>query len=461
MDSSRQRMILISTSISAVLVMLDTSIVNVALADMARDLGLAAVAMQWTVNAYVVVFASLPLTGGALGDKLGARRMYIFGLMVFAIGSLACGCASTMPMLIFGRIVQAVGGSLLLPCSLSLLTHAYSDGSARARAIASWSSWGSMALVVGPLIGGVLLTLFSWRGIFLVNLPFCVAGILFSLKVDDDRVVRVDRRLDLPGQITMAIAMVLLTAALVEVSELGWRDIRIWIALVLSGLFALCFIAIERRSASPMLPLTLFSNPTFSLVCYVFLAGAVAFFGMLFVLSLYFQMARSFSPLQTGLALLPLTISIMAGNLLSRRLVSRAGPLVLMLLGTGIRLIGFVVMTLTVTGASYVPVASSLVLVGLGAGLGSPMSTSVFMSAVPGQYSGIASGILRSTGQLGAAIGVAVFGALLVGPRALPIGMSMAALWSAVLTVTIVLVNWHLLRRSRFAHAPPAAAAER
>jgi len=459
MDTNQQRMILLSTSISCVIVMLDTSIVNVALVKISQDLGTTTTGLQWIVNAYVIVFASLPLTGGALGDMFGARRMYIFGLAIFSVASLASGCAPTMPTLIAGRVMQAIGGSLLLPCSLSLLTHAYSDSTARAKAIASWSSWGSVALVVGPLAGGVLLAVFDWRSIFLVNVPLGLAGIWLTLKTDSHVVVRGNRRLDVPGQLSMAIAMILLTAALIEGAKFGWGNRWILTALVLSVLSGLSFIMIERRSTSPMLPLFLFSNSTFSLICYVFLSGAVAFFGMLFLLSLYFQRFSGYSPLQTGMALLPLSVSVMVGNIVSRRLVHRMDPLTLMFVGTGVRLFGFVGMAFT-GGVSYPVMASQLILIGLGAGLGSPMSTSVFMSTVEKAYTGIASGILRTTGQLGSAIGVAIFGVFVADVHQIPGSIRIAASLAAALTVSIVSINWYLLRRSRVNGVLTAASAD-
>ena len=196
MNENRQRITLLATSISYVLVILDTSIVNIALENIARDLATDVTGLQWIVTAYVGVFASLVLSGGALGDIFGARKIYMIGLGLFTAASLVSGCARSLSVLVAGRILQGVGASLLVPCALSLITHAYPDNIARAKAIASWASWGGVALVLGPLIGGLLLAVFDWRSIFFVNVPICLVGIWLTLKLDGQASDRGSRRLE-------------------------------------------------------------------------------------------------------------------------------------------------------------------------------------------------------------------------------------------------------------------------
>ncbi|MFM0617427.1 MFS transporter [Paraburkholderia nemoris] len=450
MNRNDPRMILLATSIGSVIVMLDTSIVNVALERISQDLGGGVTDLQWIVNSYVLLFASLLLSGGALGDVFGARRVYVTGLVVFTAASFVSGCAPGIWVLIAGRVLQGIGAALLVPCSLALLTQTYPNGTARAKAIASFSGWGGVALVIGPLVGGLLVTVFDWRSIFLVNVPFGLAGIWLTLRTGHQATEHGSRRIDLAGQSSLAIAIILMTTALIEGAKLGWGSTWVIAAFAIGLVSACAFIVIERRSRSPMLPLHLFSNSTFSLICYVFLSGATAFFGMLFVLSLFFQQGRGYTPLQTGFALLPLSVGVVIGNTASGKLVSRFDPLRLMLMGSGIRLIGFTTMIFAGTEISRPVIEAQLLLVGLGAGLGSPMSTSIFMSTVGRSYTGIASGIARSTGQVGSAFGIAIFGSLLPAAHDSSEALSVAAFLAAAVTASILAINVYLLFHSGF-----------
>jgi DHA2 family methylenomycin A resistance protein-like MFS transporter len=449
-DERRQaRMTLLATSISYVLVILDTSIVNVALESISQGLATDVAGLQWVVNAYVAVFASLVLSGGALADTFGARRVYVIGLALFTAASLICGCAPSLAMLVIGRVLQGVGASLLVPCALSLLSHAYKDSAARAKAIASWASWGGVAQILGPLVGGLLLSVFDWRSIFLVNLPICIGGIWMTLRIDSPTGDRGSRRLDLPGQASAVFAMLLLVAALIEGRERGWSSSPILAAIALSGLSALSFVLIERRSRSPMLPLVLFSNPVFSWIVLAVLSSSAAFFGMLFVLNLYFLQGALYSPLQTGLAMMPLALFATTGNLASARLAHRIAPMRLMIAGGALRLVGFAGVALASAGFSYPLMVVPLLLIGFGGGLSNPMAIAVMLSTTDRKYSGIASGIATASGQLGAAIGVAVFGAFLADAHRIADGTRLAAVISAAVNAAIVLIIWYLSRRHR------------
>jgi len=439
-------MTLLATSTSFVLVILDTSIVNVALESISQGLATDVTGLQWIATAYVVAFASLLLSGGALGDIFGARRIYMIGLVLFTIASLISGCASSMATLIAGRILQGIGAALLVPCALSLLTHAYPDDTARARAIASWAAWGGAAQVVGPLVGGLLLAVFDWRSMFLVNVPICVVGMWLTLGIDGHLGDHGRRRLDWPGQLSAALAMILLNAALIEGARVGWGDRWIVAALMLSGLSTLSFVIIERTSSSPILPLSLFSNPVFSWICVTVLLSSATFFGMLFVLSLYF-LQSGYTPLQTGLAMLPFALLATAGNLASARLAHRISPMSLMLVGSAVRLIGFAGLAFGGADVFYPLLALELILMGFGSGLGNPMTISVLISTVDRKYSGIASGISRATGQLGSAIGVAIFGAFLADPQHVSDGTRLAASISTASTTLVTLVIWCLWRQ--------------
>jgi DHA2 family methylenomycin A resistance protein-like MFS transporter len=447
MNENRQRITLLATSISYVLVILDTSIVNIALENIARDLATDVTGLQWIVTAYVGVFASLVLSGGALGDIFGARKIYMIGLGLFTAASLVSGCARSLSVLVAGRILQGVGASLLVPCALSLITHAYPDNIARAKAIASWASWGGVALVLGPLIGGLLLAVFDWRSIFFVNVPICLVGIWLTLKLDGQASDRGSRRLDLPGQLSAAFAMILLIAALIEGRQFGWSNGWILAAVALSVLSTLSFVIIERKSKSPMLPPLLFANPLFSWIVFTVLSGSAAFFGMLFVLNLYFLQGVGYTPLQTGIAMMPLALLATTGNLASAKLAHLVNPMRLMITGSVILLTGFAGIAFASTGFSYPLIALPLLLIGFGGGLRTQMATSVILSTVDKKYSGIASGIATATGQLGASIGVAIFGAFLADPHRIAQGTRVAATFSAAANALTILIIWQLWRQ--------------
>jgi DHA2 family methylenomycin A resistance protein-like MFS transporter len=363
------------------------------------------------------------------------------------MASLISGCAPSLPVLIGGRILQGVGASLLVPCALSLITHAYKDNVARARALAFWSSCGGVALVLGPLVGGLLLSMFDWRSIFFVNVPICLYGIWLTLKIDRQTGDHGSRRLDWPGQLCAAFAMILLIAALIEGRQVGWSNGWIWAAIALSGLSALSFVMIERKSKSPMLPLSLFANPVFSWILFTVLTGSAAFFGMLFVLNLYFLQGAGYTPLQTGMAMMPLALLATTGNLAAARLAHVISPMGLMLAGAAIQMIGFAGAAMASAGFSYSLIVWPLLLIGLGGALRTPMATSVILSTVDRKYAGITSGTSTAAGQLGASIGVAIFGAFLADADRIADGARIAATISAASTALNILITWHVWRQ--------------
>lgn len=446
-DAPHQRITLLATSISYVLVILDTSIVNVALEDISRDLGTGIGGLQWVVTAYIVAFASLVLSGGALGDTYGARRIYMIGLALFTLASILNGFAPSLPVLIAGRVLQGVGAAFLVPNALSLIRHAYPDDRGRARAVATWATCGGVAQVFGPIVGGLLLAAFDWRSIFLVNVPICFIGAWLALRIKGQADDGGSRRFDVPGQLSAASAMVLLIAALIEGHELGWGSGWIVATLVLAVLSAASFVLAERRSASPMLPLSLFSSPVLSWVSVTMLLGSAAFFGILFVLNLYFLKGAGYTPLHTGMAMLPLALFATAGNIASARLAHVASPLGLMLTGSMLRLVAFAGIALASTLLSYPLIALPLALVGFGSGLSNPMAISLVLSATDKKHSGAASGVLTTIGQLGAAIGVAIFGTFLADGDRIADGTRTAAAICIVLTAMNIVIIGRLWRR--------------
>lgn len=438
-----KRVTLLATSTSYVLVILDTSIVNVALDSISMGLATDVTGLQWVVTSYIVVFASLVLSGGALGDTYGARSVYLTGLVLFTLASLISGCAPSLPVLIAGRILQGVGAALLVPNALSLITHAYTEETERAKAIASWASAGGVAQIIGPLAGGMLIMAFDWRGIFFVNIPICLAGMWLALRIKPKAGDRGSRRLDLPGQLSAALAMILLVTSLIE-RELSWNNS--WVFGVIA-LLAISFVIVEHRSKSPMLPLAIFGNPVFSWISLAILLGSAVYFGILFVLNLYFLRGAGYSPLETGLAMLPLALFATLGNIASARLARTTAPMTMMIAGASLRLLGFAGIAIASTSYSYPLIAFLFVVVGFGAGLSNPMTISVMLSATDKKYAGVTSGVATATGQLGAAIGVAIFGAFLSDADRIASGTSTAATISTLTTAAIITIVYCLRRR--------------
>jgi DHA2 family methylenomycin A resistance protein-like MFS transporter len=306
---------LLATSLGFAVVQLDVSVVNVAIQPIGADLGGSVAGLQWVVNAYTVAFAALILSAGALGDRVGARRVFAAGFAVFTLASAACGLAPTLPALIAARAVQGSGAAVLVPCSLSLLTHMYPDPAGRARAVGLWAAGAAAALSVGPLVGGLLTAALGWRSVFFVNAPIGLAGILLTYRYAAETSRSRSRGVDLPGQLAAVVALVALAVAVVDGGRDGFGTAPVLLGFGLAGLAAGAFVLVEARRSSPMLPLGLFRSGTFSASTAIGLTMNVAFYGLIFLLSLYFQRARGWSVLATGLAFAPTTAAVLVGNL--------------------------------------------------------------------------------------------------------------------------------------------------
>jgi DHA2 family methylenomycin A resistance protein-like MFS transporter len=398
------------------MVILDSTIVNVALPALRDDLGSSVSGLQWVVDGYLLVLAALLLTGGALADRLGARRVFQAGLGVFVVASLGCGLAPTIPVLVIARLVQGAGAALAVPASLALLRAAYPDAATRARAIGVWGGIAGGAAAAGPILGGLLVSAVNWRLVFFVNVPIGLASMLLTAKF----VPHPDRRpraLDLAGQIVEVLALTALTFTLIE----GGRD-GLTPAVVAGGVVfvvgLLAFVAIERSVAHPMLPLGLFGRRTFSSGNTVGLLINLGFYGQLFVINLYFQQVRGYSALVAGLALLPQMGMATIGSALSGRFTSSVGsPRPTMLIGLVCGAIGLLALTITGAHTAYPVLVAPLVLAGFGMSFTMPAVTTAVVESVPAERSGLASGSINAARQVGSVIGVAVLGALVgTGP---------------------------------------------
>lgn len=433
---SRPRVTLAASALGFVLVLLDVSVVNVALDAFRTGLETGVTGLQWVVNSYTLIFAALLLTSGALGDRFGARAVFISGLLIFTLASLACGLAPDLPALIVARVVQGAGAALLVPNSLSLIQQAFPDRGERSRAVGWWGAAGGMALAAGPVVGGVLVTHFGWRSIFLINLPIGLLGLALILRYCRPSPVNAHRSLDWPGQISAIIALSALATALIEAGPLGWTDPRILAALCVTVVASVVFLVIEARNQTPMLPLSLFVTPAFAIASFSGIVVNFAYYGLIFVLSLFFQWEQKLSPQETGLAFLPMTIVLMVMNIVAGRLITKLGARRLMVFGQALAAVGYLFLLPIGVGGAYWLLALPMLLAGSGIALMVPTMTNLTLSSVEPSRAGVASGVLNSARQVGGLLGVAVCGYLVgnaspdtfVRGMHLSIGVAVAAL---------------------------------
>ena len=405
---------MIATSLGFVLVQMDVSIVNVALAQIGIELRTEIAGLQWVVDSYALLFASLLLFAGALADRIGARKAFMGGFGLFIIASLACGLAPSPAVLIGARAIQGIGAAFLVPCSLALLNHACRDDAVlRARAVGLWTAGGSVALAVGPVLGGFLVHVLSWRSIFFVNVPLGAIGIWLIWRFVEESTIHQGSRFDLAGQLLALVTLSSLTATMIETSPLGWSSPLVLLGFGIALVGGVAFVLVEARVRMPMLPLDFFRSSTFSAATLVGLAINLTFYGVIFVLSLYLQQLRHFSPLAFGVAFLPLPLVLLPSNLAAGWLGGKIGLRSLMVVGLLIAAVGYWLLHGLDTTTPYIAMLPGLLVIPLGIGLAAPAMTTALLSAVPRSRSGIASGVLNTVRQAGGAIGVALFGSLL------------------------------------------------
>jgi DHA2 family methylenomycin A resistance protein-like MFS transporter len=421
-----KQLTLAAMSLGYGVVQLDVTIVNTALNSMGSALGGGVSELQWVVSTYTIAFAALILTAGALGDRLGAKKIFMVGFSVFTAASLACALAPTSAILIAARAAQGVGAAILVPNSLALLNHAYPDAKQRGRAVAMWAAGASLALTAGPLVG--------WRSIFLVNLPIGLAGLWLTWRYATDT-ARTARELDLPGQATAIAALGALAAAIIEGGRLGWSNAWVIAGFAAFVVFATLFVVQERRAHVPMLPLSLFTHRMFALTSLLGLLVNIAVYGLLFVFSLYFQEINGLSPLMTGFAFVPMMAVVFPVNLLAPRLAERIGARAVIAIGASISAAGCVALLGIGPGTSYWAIGPQLVVIGAGLGLLVPPMTSTLLGSVEKSRSRIAAGVLNSARQTGSALGVALFGSFIGHNDTFLVGARVALVVSTVLLV--------------------------
>jgi EmrB/QacA subfamily drug resistance transporter len=449
------RWVLAVTAVGSGLVLLETTVVNVALPALERGLDASLAELQWTVNAFTLVLSALILLGGGLGDRFGRRRVYLVGVVWFAAASLLCGLAPSAEWLIAGRVLQGIGGALIVPGSLALIQASFHPDD-RARAVGWWSGLSGMAGAAGPLVGGALVDAAGWRWVFLVNLPIAVViAVLLARHVPESRDDRPAHRFDVAGALLAAVGLGGVTYALIQPAGGGWIAAAV-------GLVAFAgFIRVERRSQAPMLPLGLFASRQFSAanLASFFLYGALA--GFIFFLPIQLQLTVGYAPLATGLALLPLTVLTLALSARAGALTARIGPRVPLAAGSLCCAVALLLATRVGAQSSYpAEVLPVVVLTGIGISLITPPITTTVLSAVPDARAGIASAVSNGVARAAGLIVVAAL-PLLAGlpqdaaddPAALDQGFDAAMLICAGMFLLGGLVAWLGVPRHRSAHA--------
>jgi DHA2 family methylenomycin A resistance protein-like MFS transporter len=393
-------------------VQLDVTIVNTALHSIGTSLGGGVSELQWVVSAYTIAFAAFILTAGALGDRIGAKRIFMAGFALFTAASAACALAHNSAVLISARCVQGLAAAILVPNSLALLSHTYADEKARGRAVAVWAAGASLALTAGPFVGGALITLVGWRSIFLVNLPIGLAGLWLTWRYADETPRSPRREIDLAGQITAIAALGSLAGAIIEGGSLGWESPFVMAGFAAFAVFALLFVVRERNAAQPMLPLSLFKHRMFALTSLVGLLVNIALYGLIFVLSLYFQQVNGLSAFETGLAFVPMMGAVLPVNLIAPVITERFGAPATIAAGAALSAAGCLAALGVEADTSYWAICAQLIAMSSGLGLLVPPLTSTLLGSVEKSRSGIAAGVLNATRQTGSVLGVALFGSL-------------------------------------------------
>jgi len=345
-------------------------------------------------------------------------------------------------ILIAARAVQGFGAAILVPNSLALLSHAYPDDKARGRAVGIWAAGASLALTAGPLVGGGLIALVGWRSIFLVNLPIGLAGLWLSWRYASETTRSPQREIDLPGQLAAIAALGCLAGAIIEGGSLGWANGFVIAGFVAAALLAIVFVLQERRASQPMLPLSLFRHRMFALTSMVGLLVNVAFYGLIFIFSLYFQRVNGWSPFATGLAFVPMMGAVLPVNLLAPRLAERIGAPATIAVGAVASALGCLALLGIGQGTSYLAICAQLIVIGGGLGLLVPPLTSTLLGSVEKQRSGIAAGVLNATRQTGSVLGVALFGSLAGQANALLPGAHVSLVISAGLLLVGASAIW-------------------
>jgi EmrB/QacA subfamily drug resistance transporter len=411
---SRRWWALGAVSLATYMTYLDNNIVNVAIPTIQRDLNLSVSGLEWVVSSYLLTVAGLLLVGGRLADVFGRRRLFLAGLAVFTLSSLAAGLAGSGEVLIASRAIQGIGAALLMPATLAIVMTAFTNIRERSMAIGIWAAAGALALATGPALGGLISQHLHWGWIFLINVP--VGVITFAIAifyVTESRSESAVRQLDLPGLATSALSLFALTYALIEGNVSGWTAPRILGAFALAAVSAGIFLAIESRTANPMVDLKMFRSREFSGGSGTMMIWAFGVLGIYFFTSLYLQQTLGFSPVEAGLAFVPMALCVAVFAGIAPRIEARAGAHRTVAAGMLLMVVGLVLFARLGLNAHYTSLLPGFMLFGAGAGLMNVPLTNAVMAATPSSVAGVASALLNASREVAGLLGITVIGAVL------------------------------------------------
>jgi len=404
---------LFAASLGFTVVLLDVTVVNIALESIRSELGSSLSGLEWVVNTYTLTFAAFLLSAGAIGDIWGAKRVFLIGFAVFTFASIACGYSSSIIELNTARLLQGCGAAILVPNSLALVSQMYSDPQERTKAISVWASVGGLALAAGPLVGGGLLSQFGWRSIFLLNVPLGVGAMWATYRYAPSGARQSDKKIDKIGQFFAVAGLACLTTAVIEVGDRQAPALVVEGCAVASVVAFVALIISQKLIKQPMLPLELFKVRAFTTSSLIGVLVNFSFYGLIFLYSLFFQRVWRYSPLQTGFAFMPMTAIIMFVNLIAGKWAAKSGPRPVLFAGSLTAALGYFSLLETGATPNYQAIVCQLAVAGAGIALCVPAMTSAMMSSIGKEHTGIASGLLNSSRQVGGLLGVSVFGVLM------------------------------------------------
>ena len=437
---------LILSSLGFFLITLDILIVNVALPSIDRELGGGTTAQQWVIDGYTLMFAALLLFAGNLADRVGAKRSFGVGIAVFLVASAGCALAPTTGALIGARFVQGAAAAVMLPATMALIRESFPDARRRAHALGIWAVGGAVAGAVGPLLGGLLTTV-DWRWVFAINLPVCLAMLILLRRVPTSP--RRPSPFDWAGQVLAILGLSALMFGLIEGGAVGFASPVVITSLSIAVVALVGFVAVQARVRHPMMPLALFRPVGMRVALAVGFSFMAGWFGTVFFVSLYLQQHLGLSPLLAGLVFLPSAAAAMAGNLTSGAITNRWGPRVPVVTGLMLMVLGLTLLVITAPLGSPLLAAFVLVLIGPGGSIAMPAITSVVLDSVPAEQAGTASAVFNTFRQVGGAVAIAVFGAILAGAAAFVTGLQVSLTIAAILLLVTAVISAVMIRPDR------------
>ena len=462
----RQRLLILGICcLSLLIVGLDSTIVNVALPSIRKDLNASVSGLQWVIDAYTLVLASLLMLSGSTADRVGRKRVFQTGLVVFSLGSLLCGVAPTLELLVAFRVLQAIGGSMLNPVAMSIIRNVFTDARERAVAIGMWGAVFGLSMALGPVLGGALVDSIGWRSVFFVNVPIgAVAFVLTAALVPESRAEH-PRRLDPVGQVLVIGALASLTYAIIEAPRAGWTSPGILALFAFSLVSFVTLVLYELRRREPLVEMRFFRSAPFSGASTIAICAFAALGGFLFLNTLYLQGVRHLSPFHAGLYLLPMAVMVLVCAPISGRIVSRRGARIPLVISPCAMIVSALMLTRLTPTTAPVYLLVAYFLFGIGSGLVNPPITNTAVSGMPGSQAGVAAAIASTSRSVGLTLGVAVIGAIAGGTLSGAIEPSFAAAthagWWVITGLGVVSLAVGLLTTTQWAQDTARRTAER